>query len=229
MNGEDIVTAGLLHTVPSLAATFDGLIRASGAKVRPIHVVDGWLLDTVRRDGITREVHEAVVLHARQLESMGAHAVLVTCSSIGELAEAAARQLPVPVLRVDAAMADEAVRIASRVDSLGRIAVLATLPSTLRPTRLLVQRAGSAAPRSVEVMAQLVEGAAEAHDRGDRDHVEQLVAATVIAAAGRADVIVLAQASMAGAAARADVAVPVLSSPASGVKSLLDVLLEPPL
>lgn len=227
MTVEGAPIAGLLHTVGSLAGTFDGLIRAARADVRPIHIADGWLLDTARRDGLTAEVHDAVVRHARHLESMGAQAVLVTCSSIGELAEAADRLLPLPVLRVDQAMADEAVRLATEVDGVGHVAVLATLPSTLGPTSRLVRRAGMAARREIEVTAHLVEGAAEAHDRGDRERVSGLVTAAVAGAAPGADVIVLAQASMADAAERADVAVPVLSSPAGGVRSLLDAIAAP--
>ncbi|MFU8850394.1 aspartate/glutamate racemase family protein [Micromonospora sp. SL1-18] len=221
-------TAGLLHTVPALATAFDDLIRASAADVRPIHVADAWLLDTARRDGVTPAVRDAVTAHVRHLESAGAAAVLVTCSSIGEAAEAAAERVGVPVIRVDAAMAGEAVTIASGRGARGRIAVLATLSSTLGPTGRLVERAATAAHRSVEVTAELVAGAAEAHDRGDRERVETLVAAAVSRAAADADVVVLAQASMARAAALSDVSVPVLSSPAGGVASLLRALEERP-
>jgi len=220
-------TVGLLHTVPSLAETFDDLIRSAAADLRRIHVVDAWLLDTARREGVTPAVRDAVTGHVRHLESLGAHAVLVTCSSIGEAADAAAETAAVagvPVVRVDAAMADEAVRIASGADRRGRIEVLATLSSTLGPTGRLVERATRDAHRPLQVSAELVAGAAAAHDRGDRDQVERLVSAAVIRAATHADVVVLAQASMARAASLADVPVPVLSSPRGGVALLLRVL-----
>ncbi|MGC1213729.1 MAG: hypothetical protein WA890_20985, partial [Micromonospora sp.] len=109
----------------------------------------------------------------------------------------------------------------------GRIAVLATLSSTLGPTGRLVERAARAVPRQLEVTAELVTGAAEAHDRGDRERVDELVAAAVARAAARADVVVLAQASMARAAELADAGVPVLSSPAGGVAALLRALPDP--
>jgi hypothetical protein len=141
--------------------------------------------------------------------------VLVTCSSIGEAAEAAATAVRVPVVRVDAAMAAEAVALATRPGAHRRIAVLATLPSTLGPTGRLVQRAARGAVPPVEVGAEVVTGAAEAPER------DRLVAAAVARVATGADAVVLAQASMAGAAALADVAVPVLSSPAGGVAALL--------
>jgi aspartate/glutamate racemase len=226
------VSVGLLHTVPALATTFDDLIRIAAGGVRRIHVADAWLLDTARRDGVTPAVRDTVAAHIRQLEALGSRAVLVTCSSIGEAAEAAADAVRVPVVRVDAAMADEAATIAAAPGARGRIAVLATLSSTLGPTGRLVQRAGrrpgrpaaAGAPPMIEVTAELVDGAAEANDRGDRDRGDGLVAAAVVRAAAGADVVVLAQASMARAAALADVPVPVLSSPTGGVAALLRML-----
>jgi hypothetical protein len=214
-----MTVVGLLHTVPSLAVTFDDLVRDAAPDLRRIHVADAWLLDTARRDGVTPAVRETVAVHVRHLVSLDARAVLVTCSSIGEAAEAAASTVDIPVVRVDAPMAEEAAVIAAAPGSRGRITVLATLPSTLGPTGRLVERAVGGRP--IEVTASVVDGAAEAGDRGDRDRVDELVAAALVGAAADADVVVLAQASMARAAARVDVAVPVLSSPAGGVEALL--------
>ena len=214
---DDPVTVGLLHTVPALATTFDGLVGDLAPELRRVHVADGWLLRTARRAGVTDAVRARVVGHVRHLAATGARAVLVTCSSIGEVAEEAAAAVEVPVLRVDAPMADEAVRIAAGGG--GRVAVLATLESTLGPTGRLVERAAAGAP--VQVRATVVPGAAERADAGDRAGADALVAAAVGNAAADADVVVLAQASMAGAAAAADVAVPVLSSPDGGVRALL--------
>ena len=213
---------GLLHTVPTLAATFDGLLAPHRPDLRRIHVVDGWLLATARREGVTDAVRSGVGKHVRHLAAAGADAVLVTCSSIGEAAEAAAALVAVPVVRVDSAMADEAVAIAA--NGAGRIAVLATLESTLGPTGRLVERAAGRAGETLAVSAEVVAGAAEAADAGERSAVDALVAAAVGRAAASADVIVLAQASMAGAAEAAAVDVPVLASPAGGVRTLLAAL-----
>lgn len=217
-----MTTVGLLHTVPALASTFDALVETAAPGLRKVHVADGWLLATARREGVTDAVQDAVRAHVQHLAELGASAVLVTCSSIGEAAEAAAAHVDVPVVRVDAAMADEAVRLASSPRARGRIAVLATLSSTLGPTGRLVERA--AAGRDLEVTAEVVAGAADASDAGDRVRVDDLVAAAIAQAAERADVIVLAQASMAGAASKVELAVPVLTSPAGGVRALLAAL-----
>lgn len=219
-------TVGLLHTVPALAARFDAEVDAAAPGLRRLHVVDGWLLATAIATGVTPQVEAAVLAHVRHLAASGAAAVLVTCSSIGEAAESAAAQVAVPVLRVDAAMAHEAVARAAAPGARGRVAVLATLTSTLGPTGRLVERAARAADvaEAVEVVARVVEGAAVARDAGDGARADELVATAVAEAAADADVVVLAQASMAGAAALADPAVPVLTSPAGGVADLVRVL-----
>lgn len=217
-------TVGLLHTVPSLAVTFDTLLVESRPGLRRIHVVDGWLLATARSDGVTDAVRSAVARHVRDLAGSGADAVLVTCSSIGEAAEAAAGEVEVPVVRVDAAMAQQAVALASGPGARGRIAVLATLSSTLGPTGRLVERATAGLQRGIDVSAEVVAGAAEASDAGDRQRADALIAEAVRRVAGSADVIVLAQASMAAVAEAAAVEIPVLSSPAGGVQALLAAL-----
>jgi glutamate racemase len=203
---------GLLHTVPALAGTFQDLVARHEPALRQVHVADAELLATAVRDGVTEEVVARVRRHVRYLIEDGASAVLVTCSSIGEAVEAAASDAEVPVLRVDAPMAEEAVRAAGEG---GRIVVLATLQATLGPTGRLLERA--AAGTGVTVEATIVEGAADARAAGDHDEHDRLVRAAVEGA--EADAIVLAQASMAQAVAELDVRT--FTSPAGGVAALL--------
>lgn len=203
--------AGVLHTVPGLVPVFHELV---GDRADLVHVADPWLLATAIERGVTDEVVDAVTRHVQDLADDGAEAVLVTCSSIGEAAETAASRTGVRVIRVDEAMAREAAELAGEG---GRIAVLATLPATLGPTRRLVERYAKRAT----VSATVVEGAAAARSAGDQVEHDRLIR-EAIAAVTDADVIVLAQASMAPAATGA--AVPVLSSPESGAESLVAAL-----
>lgn len=219
--------AGLLHTVPALAGTFDAAVQRRLPDAQLVHLADPELLATAVRDGVTPAVRERVGRHLRYLADGGADALLVTCSSIGEAVEEAARDLAVPVLRVDAPMAAEAVERAAdagRADGgrQGRIAVLATLAATLGPTGRLIERAAAAAAADVAVTAVVVEGAVAARDGGDKATHDRLIRQAVGEA--DADVIVLAQASMAAAAADAGAAAPVLTSPEGGVAALVDAL-----
>ncbi|HLU64393.1 MAG TPA: hypothetical protein VKY66_07705, partial [Protaetiibacter sp.] len=70
--------------------------------------------------------------------------------------------------------------------------------------------------------AHVVPDAAAARSAGDVERHDRLVAEAVREAAAEADVIVLAQASMAAAADEAHVDVPVLTSPASALRAVLD-------
>lgn len=215
---------GLLHTVPALARDFDARIDAAAPGLRRIHVVDAWLLETAIARGVGDDVRAAVAAHARHLEGLGARAILVTCSSIGEAAEDARAQVRVPVVRVDEDMARESVRMASTAT--GRIAVLATVPSTLGPTERLVRRVAAERPRAggIGIVAEVVDGAGAARSSGDDGLADRLIAAAITAAAHRADVVLLAQASMASAAELVDPAIVVRTSPAGGVADLLRAL-----
>jgi glutamate racemase len=210
---------GLLHTVPALAETFSTALHEAVPGIDIVDVVDPTLLATAIRDGVTPALAASVAARIQELASRGAEAILVTCSSIAETAETASA--PVPVLRVDAPMAADAVTIARRVareqSRNGRIAVIATLNATVGPTGRLLEREASGAAVDIEVT--VVEGAADARARGNQEEHDRLVREAVLQAAGRSDVVVLAQASM--AAAVRDTTVPVLSSPDGGVRSLV--------
>lgn len=215
---------GLLHTVPGLAATFTDLVTRASPGACLLHVVDPGLLAAAIAAGVGADVTGRVAGHVDHLLGCGARGVLVTCSSIGEAAEAAAIGRGAPVLRVDAPMAARAAALATAPGARGRIAVLATLAATLGPTGRLVDRAVrevGAGPSAVRVVAEVVDGAAAARSAGDLATHDRLVAAAVGRVAAESDVVVLAQASMADAAAGAGTDAVVLTSPVSGVEALL--------
>ncbi|MGW5849626.1 aspartate/glutamate racemase family protein [Streptomyces sp. NPDC055254] len=198
----------LLHTSPAHVPVFDALRDRNhpGAVLR--HLVVPELLDRARAQGPAALAPALLRLLSGAGDRPAPRPVLVTCSTLGATAESLAPTLGVPVLRVDRPMAARAVRTGAR------IAVLATLESTLAPTRDLL--AEEAAGRPVAVRTQLVAGAWECFEAGDAAGCHARVAAAADALAD-VDVIVLAQASMAGAAHLVSGRVPVLSSPAPGL------------
>ncbi|WP_412075916.1 aspartate/glutamate racemase family protein [Streptomyces xanthophaeus] len=201
----------LLHTSPVHVPVFDALRDRNhlGAELR--HLVVPELLDRARADGPESVAPALLGL----LADAGPGPVLVTCSTIGAVAEALAPALGAPVLRVDRPMAAAAVRTGRR------IAVLAALESTLAPTRALLAEEAAGAP--VSVSTHVVAGAWERFAAGDTAGCLARVAAAAEAVTD-ADVIVLAQVSMAGAADLAATRVPVLASPAPGLAAGLRLL-----
>lgn len=197
----------LLHTSPVHVPVFDALRDRNhpGAVLR--HLVVPELLERARTHGpasVAADVRDALA---------GADGpVLVTCSTIGAVAEDLAPGPGRSVLRVDRPMAAEAVRTGPR------IVVLAAVESTLGPTVELLEQ--EAAGRAVSIRTHLVAGAWERFAAGDTAGYLTRVARAAEAVEG-ADVIVLAQASMADAADLVSTAVPVLASLATGLAAAL--------
>lgn len=218
-----MTTAGLIHTVPALGAELHAALAAALPGRRIVSVTDPSLLASALESGVTPALVHAVAAHACHLGSLGARAVLLTCSSVGPAAGAAGHESGVPIARIDAPMAREAARLARAAGAKGRIAVLAALESTLGPTTDLI---ASCLPEGsgVETAAQVVPGAAAARAGGDGALADRLIAEAAERLAPDVDAIVLAQASMAGAAALVQAATPVLSSPASGIATFAGLL-----
>lgn len=214
---------GLLHTGAIHPPVFDALVadalagdeQLPGAEI--VHITDAWLLDTAISTGITDQVRDRIAGHVAALAARDATAVLITCSSIGEVTEEVAAVAPVPVLRVDLAMARSAVRIADQQRM--PITVLATLSSTVGPTTRLLERERRAAGAAVTLRSVVLEGAVARRDAGDQVGHDAQIATAVADARRSGALVVLAQASMARALPESDPLV--LSSPDSAVAALL--------
>lgn len=210
---------GVLHTVPALVPVFHGLLMERRSDLDIVHTADPALLAHAIATGADDQLLAAVRGHLEALAAAGVASVLVTCSSIGEVAARAGAASGVPVVRVDAAMATSAAQLAVR--GRGRILVLATLAATLGPTTRLVQAA--AAGHDIAVSSDVVADAAEARAAGDLARHDALIAAA-ISGAGDVDVIVLAQASMAAGAGDDP---RVVTSPESGATAFVESLERP--
>ncbi|KXC07450.1 aspartate/glutamate racemase family protein [Microbacterium hominis] len=199
------------------------MVAAEAATLLPGVEIVNYLDDRIVAD-LSRDeapsVPARIAQLARAARDAGAEAVMLTCSSISTLAAPTAAAVGIPVLRIDEAMADAAVTAAGD----GRVADLATLPTTCAPTAALL-RDGRFAEAHVTGAAGGVmrrSGNPVRDERIDR-HLRPVDLTEELAAAG-ADVVVLAQASMASAAAAAASTVPVLTSVALGVERLARTL-----
>ncbi len=210
-------TLALVHTGTFLASVFTQLCREIMPDVKVFNIVDESLIgNTIAANQLTPSTSRRLALYLQSAEDAGADAMLVTCSSVGPAVEAARPFVNVPVLRVDQAMADNAVKLGKR------IGVIATLSTTLEPTINLVKSRAELHGREVEIVSSLCANAFEAISSGDAATHDRIVAAHLRELMGKVDVVVLAQASMARVAdaiPEAEKIVPVLSSPRSAVEA----------
>lgn len=203
-----------VHTALAMVEPVNELFREHLPEVKLNHIVDDSLIqEVIEFNKVTPAVAKRLVSCYHIAVDSRADIIFNTCSSIGEIAQDARKQIPIPLLKIDDPMAIKAV------ESAERIGVLATLPSTLAPTAKLLQTMADERNKKIEIVEGLAKGAFEAVMSGDRETHDKLILKASEQVANDVDLIVLAQGSMAKMQDKLEEVSgkPVLSSPLSGV------------
>jgi hypothetical protein len=204
----------LVHALKHSIVPIEAAFARHWPEASLMNLLDDSLSADVARDGgITDAMTERFLRLGRYAAAAGADAILFTCSAFGSCIEAVAReQAPMPVLKPNEAMIEQAVGKGRR------IGLLSTFPPTLvsMPPEF---------PASVEIVPKLAAGALAALDRGDRAEHDRLVGEAAKDLRD-CDLIALAQYSMAPAAALvAEISGrPVVTTPDSAVLKLKQAL-----
>ncbi len=210
---------GLVYTstTPELIETVERETRqAVGADAQLISLSDPSIISEIREAGyVTAPPAARLIGLYTQAALQGCDAVLNICSSVGEVADSAqdiARYLGMPIVRIDEEMCREAVRLG------GPIAVMATLATTLEPTKNTLRRVAREMGRHITLIDCLVEGAFGLSPEQFKARMSESAAAIT----PEAKVILFAQGSMAYCEAyiAGQVQKPVLSSPRFGAAAL---------
>jgi hypothetical protein len=204
----------LVHALKHSIVPIEAAFASHWPEARLMNLLDDSLSADVARDGaITEAMTERFLKLGRYAKGAGADAILFTCSAFGACIEAVAReQAPMPVLKPNEAMIEQAIGKGRRIGLLSTFApTLVSMPPEF--------------PGSVEIVPKLAEGALAALDRGDRAEHDRLVA-EASRDLRHCDLIALAQYSMAPAAALvAEVSgLPVVTTPDSAVLKLKQAL-----
>lgn len=204
----------LIHALKHSIAPIEAAFAQSWPQARLMNLLDDSLSADLARDGkLSDAMTERFLALGDYAAATGADAILFTCSAFGPCIEAVARtHAPMPVLKPNEAMIEQAVTMGRR------IGLLSTFPPTLAsmPPEF---------PASVDIVPKLAEGALAALDRGDRATHDRL-----IVEASRdlrdCDVIALAQFSIAATAPLVGEATgkPVVTTPDSAVAKLKTLL-----
>lgn len=200
----------LRHSVDPINAAFEALWPAP---VR-MNLLDNSLSADLARTGrLDAAMTERFLTLARYARATGADGILFTCSAFGPCIEACAAELaPVPVLKPNEAMIEEACAAGSRIGLLATFApTLASMPPEFPPGVTLVPRCAEGA------LAALDAGDGAAHDRLAAEAARELA---------DCDAIALAQFSLARAADAVAAATgrKVFTTPDSAVRKLRRLL-----
>ncbi|MDX9952809.1 MAG: aspartate/glutamate racemase family protein [Anaerolineae bacterium] len=211
----------IIHTTTVTVEPLKALAKELLPQTTVINFVDDSILPQLRKNG--SDIHAIAprwIAYAHFAEEAGADIILNACSSVGELCTLAQPHIAVPIVRIDAPMAELAV---CRSDTIG---VVATVPMTLGPTVRLLQEKAIAAGRQVTLSPLLIAEAFERLSAGDSAGHDTLLVEALTQLLEEVEVIVLAQASM----ARITATFPVtqrerfLSSPRLGMEAVRTLL-----
>lgn len=212
------VAAIYTATTPELIADLDAALMRGfpGIDVEVASYQNPAILQEARDNGgLTAHCARMLMDLYEQAVREGADVLLNVCSSVGtpaRLAKPLYELMGVPFVRIDEDMAMSAVETGPRVG------VLATLPTTLEPTKALIRECAARRGREVELVDALADGAFGLNPEQFR---EKLIA-TARPIADKIDVLVMAQGSMAYAEkyVAAALGLPVLSSIRFGVEAV---------
>lgn len=179
-------------TTPELIDLLEKEVKKELPKdVEILSYQDPSILADVREAGfVTSKPAARLVSMFMKAVSDGADSILNVCSSVGEVADAVqdiGRYIGIPIVRIDEEMCREAVRNGKR------IGVMATLPTTLEPTKNTIKRVAREMNKPVELIDCLVDGAFGL----DQEQFKVLMTKYAGEIADKVDVILFAQGSMA--------------------------------
>jgi hypothetical protein len=211
-----VTTFGFFHTAEVHVGVFTGLLDELSPDDTAVHLVDTSLLtDARRRHGVDQDLRTRIGTRLQELSAAGAVRVVCTCSTIGAASEEIGRDMGVDVLRVDRPMAAVAVAGGER------IAVVASVESTIGPTHDLLLETAEAAGRQVSIVDAPCLEAWGHWESGDQARYFATLATHLESLDDAFDVLVLAQASMAPVERIVDLSALVLSSPRTAVVELV--------
>lgn len=182
-------------------------------------ITDSSLLPEIRKAGKpTQSVIRRMTLYALAAESMGADLILNSCSTVGEVADIYSQVVSVPVIKIDDAMANQAAKLGNN------IALIATLPTTLGPSRRAIECYGKAMGRAIAFTEFLDQPAWEALASGDSKRHNEILIDSIRKLDQRGfDAIVMAQVSMRALLPElTDIKTPVLCSFYTGLDAVVE-------
>jgi aspartate/glutamate racemase len=182
--------------------------------------------DTIQRDNIKAGVgvipkrnYYKFAQYAHNLEEAGADMILLACSTFNYAAELARPMIDIPIMQIDRPMMEEAV---SRSRKIG---LLATLPTTVPSSELLLKIVAAEKGKQVEITTVVRPEAFKAIESGDTNAHNSILLEEIDKLSIEVDSIIMAQLSMSALAPLlTKTRVPVYNSDSTGFSRVREML-----
>ena len=211
----------IIHTTPVTIEPLKKLAEKYLANYEVVNFLDDTILPSLLSTGGNIEkIEHKLIQYSIFAKEAEADIILFACSSVGEVAIKAEQKVGIPVVRIDEAMAEQAVHQGDK------IAVIATLSTTLNPTVALLKQKADQFNKNNQILTVLADEAYSALMEGDKERHDTILANEISRLAEVSDVVVLAQASMARVLAHLseEVKEKCLTSPELGIQRILEVM-----
>lgn len=216
-----MIKLAIIHTTASTVESLNSLAGEMIPDCEVVNFVDDSILPQLLENGGNLDlVKERLVSYAIYAQDVGADIILEACSSVGELVSEMESAVDIQVVRIDEAMAEEAIRRASN------IGVAATISTTLNPTKRLLSEKAQIQDKHINLQSRLIDDAFNCLKQGDLEKHDRLLIEELSALAEQVEVMVLAQASMARVVPELspDVQEKFLSSPRLAMRRICDLV-----
>lgn len=182
----------LIHTVKSVLNSFETLLyEAIDNDIKIHNIYDDFLASDPGEIGYFSDTNKKRLLYAlKAAELTGADVIVVTCSTLTPAVTELREQIKIPVIAIDDAMAENAVKVGKR------ILVLATAKSAEGPIQIKLNSEAALQDREIFLTVRRSDEAFTALKSLDMETHDNLVLEMASNTQGY-DAIVLAQASMA--------------------------------
>jgi aspartate/glutamate racemase len=184
---------GMIHSAAFTVQVVEKFIKEIIPEVTVAHLAD----DTIQMANNTAEVgtcpkvnYAKFVGYAHNLEEYGVNLIMLACSTFNRAVEFARPMVNTPMLQIDRAMMDEAVNTGRRV------ALVATLPTTVPSSRRLLEQAAADAKKQIDIHEFLCTEAFQALRAGNLQRHNELLLEGIDKLSREVDSVVLAQVSM---------------------------------
>ena len=184
------VRIGLIHALQASIAPIENAFSRFWPEAEPVNLLDGSLyLDYDAAGEVTPEITRRIGALIDHAVGFGARGLLLTGSLFSQPLEDARKDLSIPALAAYEAMIEEAFAAGSR------FGLIATYADTITMMEADIDRYAHQRGLACTVESNMVEGALDALQSGDRKRHDSLVAAAVEGLT-ECDVLLLAQHSM---------------------------------
>ena len=188
-----------------------------------VNIIDDSLLEEVKcNNGITPLIIKRMCSYVQCADLLKPDLIFNQCSSVGEAFDVARKQTDVLTLKIDEPMAEKAVDLGTR------IAVVATVSSTLKPSCNLILNKAKEKNKNVIVDEYLVNGALDIlMKEKNQDKHNKLCLEVINEVSKNHDVVVLAQGSMTVLIPYLNsIKIPVLTSPRMAIEKIKELIYE---